>query len=123
MQELFFELLQVSVGQLDCLSRGPSPEEWQEIADEARRQGVLGVCYRGVERLFDYGLRATQDLALDWMAEAEELKEKNVLVDKRCATLQRKLTERGIRSTVLKGQGVARYYGDLRELRQTGTID
>ena len=25
---LFFELLQVSIGHLECLSRGPEPDEW-----------------------------------------------------------------------------------------------
>ena len=123
MQELFFELLRVAVGQQECLSRGPSSEEWQAIADEARSQGVQGICYRGVEQLFDYGLRIPQDLALDWMADAEELKERNIIIKKRCATLQRKLTERGIRSTVLKGQGIALYYNDLSGLRQTDAID
>jgi len=74
MQELFFELLRVAVGQQECLSRGPSSEEWQAIADEASSQGVQGICYRGVEQLFDYGLRIPHDLALDWTADAEELK-------------------------------------------------
>ena len=29
-------------------------------------------CYQGVVKLFEFGLRAPQDLSIDWMAEAEE---------------------------------------------------
>jgi hypothetical protein len=70
--KLFYELLQVSVGQLDCLTRGPSPEEWHELYDIAHRQQVVGLCYVGLQRLFEFGLRAPQDLSIDWMADAEE---------------------------------------------------
>ena len=58
MEKLFFELMQVAVGQLDCLSRGPSPEEWAELYQMAKRQAVTGICYSGVEKLFEFGLRA-----------------------------------------------------------------
>lgn len=77
MEKLFFELIQVAVGRLDCLERGPSPEEWQELYETARRQQVSGISFYGTERLFEYGLRGPQDLMLDWMAEKEAVKEKN----------------------------------------------
>ena len=70
MEKLFFELIRVSMGQLDCLSRGPEPEEWQDLYEMARHQRVLGVCYHGVQRLFEYGLRVPQDMIIDWMARA-----------------------------------------------------
>ena len=72
MNELFFELIQVSTGQLDCLNRGPSPEEWQQLYEISKRHGLTALCYKGVVRLFEYGLRAPQDLSIDWMADAEE---------------------------------------------------
>ena len=72
MDELFFELMQVSTGKLDCLSRGPEPEEWKELYELSKRHQVAGLCYQGVERLFEFGLRAPQDVSIDWMADAEE---------------------------------------------------
>ncbi len=124
MENLFYELIQVSIGQLDCLSRGPSPEEWQQLYLTAQRQNVTGVCYNGVEKLFDFGLRAPQDVSIDWMAEAEEIRMGNAIVDKRCLTLQKRLIERKIHTCVLLGQGAARCYGDnLKELRQPSGID
>lgn len=124
MEKLFYELMQVAVGQLNCLSRGPEPEEWQELYRTAQRQAVTGVCYKGVERLFEFGLRAPQDVSIDWMSETEDIRMQNAVVDKRTVTLLKKLLERKIYTSVLLGQGVARYYGaELQELRQPNGID
>jgi len=85
---------------------------------------VTGVCYNGVEKLFEFGLRAPQDVSIDWMAEAEEIRMANSIVDKRCATLQKRLTERKIYTSALLGQGAAKCYDEtLRELRQPSGID
>lgn len=79
---LFFELMQVSVGQLDCLSRGPEPDEWQTLYEISKQQHVEGISYQGVTKLFEYGLRAPQDISLDWMAEAETIRETNEMAEK-----------------------------------------
>ena len=73
-RKLFFELMQVSVGQLDCVSRFPEPDEWKKLFELAKRHAVAGICYHGITKLFDYGLVAPQELSLDWMAEAEDIK-------------------------------------------------
>ena len=72
MQKMFFELIQVSLGQLDCLDRGPSNEEWEVLHEWSKKHGLTALCYQGVVKLFEFGLRAPQDLSIDWMAEAEE---------------------------------------------------
>ncbi len=124
MESLFYELMQVSTGQLDCLSRGPSPEEWQQLYALSQRQAVTGICYKGVEKLFEFGLRAPQDVSIDWMSEAEEIRLGNTIVEKRCATLQKRLIERKIHTSVLLGQGIAHCYDEeLQELRQPSGID
>ena len=51
MRKLFFELMQVSLGQLDCVSRFPEPNEWQKFYELAKKQAVIGVCYHGIARL------------------------------------------------------------------------
>lgn len=79
---LFFELLQVSVGREDCLSRGPEPEEWQELYEISKHQHVEGISYQGVMKLFEFGLRAPQDVSLDWMSEAEAIRETNEMAEK-----------------------------------------
>ena len=74
---LFFELMQVSVGQLDCLTRGPEPEEWQTLHEIAKQQHVEGITYSAVMKLYEYGLRAPHEISLDWMSEAESIRETN----------------------------------------------
>ena len=124
MQELFFELLRVAIGQLDCLSRGPSSQEWNAIYQTARRHGLVGVCYKGVERLFEFGLRVPQDLSLDWMSDAETLREEQELFDTRCRKLVGKLLERKIRATVMNGLGMRlQSDNELQHLLQATSID
>lgn len=124
MRKLFFELMQVSVGQLDCVSRFPEPNEWQKFYELAKKQAVIGVCYHGVTKLFDYGLVAPQELSLDWMAEAEEIKEVNRGRTRKLITLQEELQKHHLRSSVMTGPGLTRFYNrELQALRYTKGID
>ena len=124
MRKLFFELMQVSVGQLDCVSRFPEPDEWQKFHELAKQQAVLGICHHGVTKLFEYGLVAPQDLSLDWMAEAEDIKESNNGMTRRLITLQEELQKHHLRSSVMTGPGLTRFYNrELQSLRYTKGID
>ncbi len=79
MQKLFFELIRVALGRLDCVDRAPLTEEWPELYRLAKHHGIAGTCYQGVEKLFEYGLRGPQDLMLDWMEESEEAFDADVI--------------------------------------------
>ncbi len=117
-EQLFYELIQVATGKMDCLSDGPTEAEWQQMFDIAKEQNMTGVCYRGVERLFDYGLRAPQDISIDWMADAEMIKEQNVKNTRRTMQVQKRLAEKGMRSAVMLSAAMPLYYGEpLDELR------
>ena len=124
MRKLFFELMQVSVGQLDCVSRFPEPDEWRKFHELAVNQAVVGVCHHGVTKLFEYGLVAPQELSLDWMSEAEEIKEQNRGGTRRLITLQEELQKHHLRSSVMTGPGLTRFYNrELQALRYTKGID
>ncbi len=124
MEQLFYELIQVSLKQLDCLSRGPEPEEWEELYETARQQKMTGICYRGVQALFEFGLRVPQDLIIDWMAQAETIEERSSIFTQHTIKVQQKLAEKGYPSSVLIGQGSARDYGDeLMMLREPDGIN
>ena len=124
MRKLFFELMQVSLGQLDCVSRFPEPNEWQKFYELTKQQAVIGICYHGVTKLFDYGLVAPQELSLDWMAEAEEIKEVNRGRTRKLITLQEELQKHHLLSSVMTGPGLTRFYDrELQMLRYTKGID
>ena len=123
MENLFFELLRVAVGQQSCLSHAPTTNEWRELYVMAEKQAVLGICFHGIERLHKQKQTPPQDLLFEWIGIAEYIKQKNASLDKQCGKLQAMLKEVGIRSSILKGQGIARYYGELAHFRQPGDID
>ena len=110
MRKLFFEF--------------PEPNEWQKFYELAKKQAVIGVCYHGVTKLFDYGLVAPQELSLDWMAEAEEIKEVNRGRTRKLIALQEELQKHHLRSSVMTGPGLTRFYDrELQTLRYTKGID
>lgn len=114
---LFFELIQVALGNRDRLSIVPSTEEWMEVYDESERQAVTGVMVAGLERLLMVQ-RPEQELLLQWIGISEQIRQSNLSLTKRCKQLQRKLKELGYESSILKGQGIALYYDEpLRDLR------
>ncbi len=116
--------MQVSVGQLDCVSRFPEPDEWKKLFELAKNQAVAGICYHGVTKLFDFGLVAPQELSLDWMAEAEDIKEQNRGRSRRLVTLQEELHTHHLRSSVITGPGLVRFYDrELQPLRYTKGVD
>lgn len=128
MENLFFELLQVSLGNRDRLSRIPTAKEWEGLLDEATRQAVAGICIAGVDRLTVHDSRfmvnMPLELKLEWIGLSEQIRQQNTYVDKQTAQIWRQLKEDGLDAAILKGQGIATLYGtELGELRQSGDID
>ena len=134
MNDSFFELIRVSIGNKVCLSRVPSAAEWKALYSLSVKQAVAGVCFCGVQRLKKSGYDIPTDLYMKWLGMAAKIQQRNELMNRRCVEAQRMLTEEGMKSCILKGQGVARYYklkdeslelraNSLGMLRQSGDID
>ena len=124
MEQLFFELIQVSLGTRTCLSHTPRADEWGELYAMAKKQSLVGVCFAGVQKLQTQRQEPPEMLYLTWMGMAAKIQQRNEVVNKQCMELQSHLTEEGFRSTILKGQGMACLYDDsLKMLRQSGDID
>lgn len=130
MQELFFELIRVSIGNIDRLSRVPTVKEWQTIYDVAERQSLIGVCFSGLQRIganSDDGFKnvgMSEVQYLTWMGMAVKIHQRNETLDKQCVDIQKRIKKDGFETCILKGQGVACCYNEnLRMLRQSGDID
>ena len=129
-QELFIELIRVSLGIRESLSCTPTEKEWERLYKLARKQSVVGICFAGLQRLganLNGGfanIGISNQLYLTWIGKVAKIQNKNRIASKRCIELQRTLETNGFRFCVLKGQGVASLYGNgLSELRQAGDID
>lgn len=135
MNTLFFELIRVSLGMQLCLSRTPRADEWARLYEMAKKQSLVGICFAGVQRLCDseseYYCGMNELQFLTWMGMAAKIQQRNAVVDRQCVKVQQRLSADGLRSCVLKGQGIAALYTrsglgqtcDLVGLRQSGDID
>ena len=127
MEELFFELLRVAVGKQDSLSRVPNEEEWKQLADIATKQFMMGVCFAGIEILQKKGISPPRDLFLNWATYSEQIKDINKDKNIKCLKLQKQLRQHGMRSCILKGQGISMMYEalapQLKDTRHSGDID
>ena len=130
--ELFFELVRVSVGTAGCLSHSPrstssgqaSADEWGELYTMAKKQSLVGVCFAGVQKLYNdnandddnHNRSNTSNLSelqyLTWLGMAAKIQQRNEIVNRQCTELQAKLSSDGFRCCVLKGQGVGQLYSE-----------
>lgn len=121
MNDLFIELLQISLGNRGILSRTPSEKEWMGLFIEAQRQAIIGVLLTGIENLPE-DQWPKQDLLLQWVGLCQMVEQTNNLHLKRARELTVWFNGTGFQSCVLKGIGIAQLYpSPLR--RQCGDID
>ena len=120
---LFFELLQVALGNRARLSYAPSDKEWSDLYYESERQAVIGILLNGIERL-PVEQRPMQDILLQWIGDGQMIEQQNHVMDERCLDILKWFRIAGLHGTILKGQGIACLYDEkLRSLRQSGDID
>ena len=122
MQELFFELLRVSLGTQEGLTQTTTDKEWVELFNLSIKQSLSGVMLGGLERVLESNAVAKPSILFEWIGEEQVIENQNRLQNRRAKELYEIFSEGGFRSCVLKGQGTASYY-DRPELRQSGDID
>lgn len=123
MVSLFLELLQVSIGTRERLSRVPSAVEWQEIMDEAQRQAITGIMTWGIESLPEEQ-KPPKELLLQWIGLSLQIEQLNALTTKVCGEVFRQMEKDGLCCCVLKGQANHRYYpAQISNRRSCGDID
>lgn len=119
---MLLELIQITLGHRDRLSRTLSSKEWQDVYKKAQKQSVAGVCLQGMSRL-PKEQQPPEELYWEWYGVATHIQFTNAKVDEQAASVWRKLKDAGLDAAILKGQGIATEYGDLASLRQSGDID
>lgn len=121
---LFFELLQVALGNRVNLSCNPSKEEWRDIYISSKMHALLGITFVGVERLPESQL-PPKPLLLQWLVAAEHIKELNEQLSNSAVAISKHFLQDGFRNVVLKGQGIAQYYSvdNIAAYRTPGDVD
>ena len=106
---LFFELLQIAIGNRSQLSHTPTAEEWREICALAKKQAMVGIAFCGVEQL-PVEQRPPRKLWMQWYTAAERIKGLNEEMDRKVFKVARMFRREGFQGVVLKGQGMAQLY-------------
>ena len=135
-ENLFYQLLRMALGRQVCLPHTPNEQEWKALYELAKKQSLIGVCFAGVQKLQTQRQEPPEMTYLTWMGMAAKIQQRNEVVSRQCVELQGQLAADGLRSCVLKGQGVGAQYkekendndnnqnsSDLSMLRQSGDID
>ena len=117
---IFFQLLRYSIGASEEFPSGQSPEMWNEMYKMAQQQSLLGVLFHGIQRQSQS--QPPRNLLLKWYAISEQIRQRNVEMNKKCVELTEMLKKDGFESCILKGQGNAVMYPNPYT-RQPGDID
>ena len=120
MENLFFECLQVAIGNRQCMSAVLSQEQWERLFGIAREQSLLGVIFYGIQKNSDN--KPDKKLLLQWFSISEQLKQRNQQTNRAAVKLVDFFQENGFRTCILKGQGNSLNYPDPY-IRTSGDID
>ena len=118
---LFFELLQIALGNRDGLSRAPTRKEWMALYQESEKQSILGIMLDGIERLPDEQ-RPPKDILLQWIGFVQMIEQNTVKISKASEAAVIFFQEKAFGCNLLKGAAVGRYYPNPNR-RQSGDID
>lgn len=121
--DLFFQLLQVAIGQRVSLSITPTTREWYEIYDNSIKHALTGIAYAAISKLPN---EQKPDLSLcwSWSKDAEQITKHCTKLQKRSNQLLKKLNKDGYEAQILKGLSLLTYYPkDIQNFRITGDID
>lgn len=97
--------------------------EWMGLYLFCQKQTIIGTVLDGLQRYYDKVDKSIpSSLILEWYGQVEQIKKRNLLMNRRCGEVVRFFMEKGFRSCILKGQGNALMYPSPL-LRMPGDID
>lgn len=119
---LFFELIQISLGNKKEFGHLPSDKEWRMLFDLANKQSLASVLIIGLEKVLSQPGTKKPSVLFDWIGIQQITEGQNKLQNERAKQLTSIFQSHNYRSCVLKGQGTALYY-EKPEYRPCGDID
>jgi len=121
---LLFELIRVTIGRQNSLSRNPSSDEWQGLYGLCLKHAIAGVTFAGVRKLQQNGVNIPSEVYWQWLGLVSQVQQRNEVMNAHCIEAFNRLQKAGFKTCFLKGQGIAQLYdSELSMLRQSGDID
>lgn len=121
MTHLFFQLLQVAIGNRERLEQNPTAGQWMRLYEMSMRQTLVGVAFDGIERLPEEQY-PEKELIMKWWANTNGIEKQNRKMNATAYKVEQNFKNAGFRSCILKGQGVSTLYPNPMR-RQCGDID
>lgn len=81
--------------------------DWECLNAFASQQAVSAIVFNGLERLGGDVVNVPRDLLFSRIAENEQIKRRNLLLNNRCFELVKQLQNDGFQCCILKGHGNA----------------
>ena len=123
-ERVYFEFLQVAVGNRKSLSVSVTDADWHRLFEFCKRQALIGVAFTAVEKLHAIGVVCPAGLRMQWLALTLQIEKRNGLLSEQCKKLAKRYEHDGFMNCVLKGQGNLMNYPDgLNTRRLSGDID
>src|SRR5574344_806900 len=121
MNKIYFDFIRYSIGDASFDASHFYNMDWCEMYKFARKQSLLGIMYRGVERFGHY--EAVDDtILLKLIGASRNIKYKNENLNIKVTEICHSFTSDGFSCCILKGQGNAYMYPDPYS-RTSGDID
>ena len=85
MDKLFFEFIQVAVGNRMSLSVSVTDADWHRLFEFCKRQALIGVGFTAVEKLHAMGVVCPAGIRMQWLALALQIEKRNGLLNEQCS--------------------------------------
>ena len=123
MSELFFDFIQIAIGNRKSLSVAIDDSDWLRLFDFCKSQDILGIGYTAVEKLHSQGIACPSFWEEQWRDIAYQIEKQNEVINGQCAVISRQYEHDGFSTCILNGQGnLSNYPEELRARRMSDDI-
>lgn len=74
--------------------------DWPRLYRLAEEQAILGVVFGGIQRLGEQGVKPPFNVLMKWIATAEQIKRRNIVINKAVIALFEKLDNDGLKVSI-----------------------
>ena len=123
MSELFFDFIQIAIGNRKSLSVAIDHSDWGRLFEYCKSHDILGIGYSAVEKLHSQGIACPSSLEEQWREIAYQIEKQNEVINGQCAEITQQYEHDGFSTCFLNGQGnLSNYPEELRLRRMSDDI-
>ena len=118
----YLDFLQYAIDNKKAVPESMQYIDWHGLFEFAYKQALLGIVFDAIQGLDIKFDAKDKPLMMKWFALSEQIKKKNLIVNRQCVEITERLKAAGFDCCILKGQGNAMMYPNPLT-RTSGDID